>query len=41
MTTLSPSGRSFFGVGVAAVFAAGFEGRVGLALAAVAMDGSS
>src|ERR1035437_385946 len=41
MTTLSPSGRSFFGVGVAAAFAAGFEVRVGLALVAVATGGSS
>src|SRR5664280_149840 len=41
MTTLSPSGRSFFGVGVAAALAAGFEVRVGLALVAVATDGSS
>src|SRR5664279_4395121 len=41
MTTRSPSGRSFFVVGVAAAFAAGFEVRVGLALVAVATDGSS
>src|SRR5664280_1787996 len=41
MTTRSLSGRSFFVVGIEAVFAAGFEGRVDLALVAVATDGSS